>query len=214
MPNTRTRKEIAEIEKIFSNKNKKKSIESLSGIVFGIALSIGTFSFIISDFKLVASNIITFAFSFFVLIYIWMRYTKALEILKVETNLELVLNILMLFLVVIEPYLFNQVQLSAFSAKNLGALSYTSYLFSVDIAGLMFVLAAIYMLALRDYSDIRKEVRMHYDHVRNSLLIVGGILTISALPFFWDIRVFGVEARFILWFVAAIEAMALRFVSR
>lgn len=214
MQSKRTAKEIREIERVFLNKNKKSSIQTLSSIVFGIALSIGTFTFIVSDTKLVTSNIITFAFSFIILIYIWLRYTKVLEVMKVETNLELLLNMVMLFLIVIEPYLFNLVQVSALSVNPMNSLDFTSYLFSLDIAGLMFVLGAIYILAVRDYRDVRREVIGHYDHIRNSLLIIGAMFIISALPEFWGVSVFGVEFRFFLWALSVVAAITLRLAGK
>jgi uncharacterized membrane protein len=206
----RTKKEIEDLEKVFLNKNKKKSIEALSSIVFGIALSIGTFIFIASDTTLVLGNIITFAFSFVILIYIWLRYTKIIELVKVETNLEMLLNIIMLFLVVIEPYLFNQVQVNALPYATSGTLGYTSFLFGLDIAFLMFVLASIYILGLQDYKDIRKEILSHYDYIRNGLLVIGAIFIIADLPWIWNHYIFGIQLRFALWFVSAVVAIALR----
>ncbi|HUB92668.1 MAG TPA: hypothetical protein VL945_01790 [Candidatus Saccharimonadales bacterium] len=210
MESKRTKDEIRELEKVFLNKNKKKSIEALSSIVFGIALSIGTFTFITSDTKLVTGNILTFAFSFLILIYIWLRYTKILELIKVETNLEMVLNILMLFLVVIEPYLFNQVQINALPLGSSSALGYTSFLFGIDIAVLMFALAAIYTLGLRDYRDIRREIIRHYDYIRNGLFVIGLIFVFADLPVVWNHYIYGIQLRFALWFISAVIAVAVR----
>jgi uncharacterized membrane protein len=206
----RTKKEIEELERIFLNRDKKKAIEALSSIVFGIALSIGTFIFVTSDTQLVLGNIITFAFSFFILIYIWLRYTKILELIKVETNLEMILNIIMLFLVVIEPYLFNQVQVNAILLATASRLGYTSFLFGLDIAALMFVLAAIYMLGLRGYKEIRKSIISHYDYIRNGILIIGAIFVVADLPFFWNVYLFGIQLRFVLWGISAVIAVVLR----
>lgn len=203
-------KEIAKVEELVLSRNKKKSIESLSVIVFGIALSIGTFTFITSDTKLVLSNILTFAFSFFVIIYIWMRYTRVLEIIKVETTVEILLNVVLLFLIVIEPYLFNQVQVSAIGYVSSQALNFTSFAFALDIASLMFVLGAIYFLGVYNYKGLNWKVKDFYNGVRDGLFLIGAVFLIADLPIFWSARVFGIEARFVLWGLAAFLAMALR----
>lgn len=201
---------MAELEKIFLNRNKKKSIETLSSIVFGIALSIGTFTFIAADTGLVLANIVTFAFSFLVLIYIWLRYTKILDIIRVETTFELLLNILLLFFVIIEPYLFNQVQISALPAATSAVLGGTSFLFGLDIAGLMFVLAAIYVLGLRNYRDVRKDIVAHYNHIRNALLIIGTLFVIADLPFFWVPYHTAYQPRFVIWGLSIILVLVLK----
>ncbi len=206
----RTPEEIRELERIFLNKNKKKSIESLSSIVFGIALSIGTFTFITNDSRLLGINLLTFAFSFIILIYIWLRYTKILELIKVETNLEMLLNIVMLFLVIVEPYLFNQVQVNAFPLGTYSALQYTSFLFGADIAALMFTLALIYILGLNDYKELDRNIVARYDYIRNDLLVTGAIFVISDLSFVWNHFLFGIQIRFVFWFIAAFVAVVLR----
>jgi hypothetical protein len=210
----RTKEEVAELERLFLNKNKKKSIEALSSIVFGIALSIGTFTFITSDTQLVLANILTFAFSFLILIYIWLRYTKILELIKVETTLEMCLNIIMLFLVVMEPYLFIQVQINSVSVVASSRLGYTSFLFGLDIAGLMLALGTIYILGLRNFRDLRREIMSHYDYITKSLFLIGIFFLIADLPMVWNVYIYGFQLRFVLWVLSAIVAVALRWVNK
>ncbi len=214
MQSKRTKEEVAELERLFLNKNKKKSIEALSSIVFGIALSIGTFTFITSDTQLVLANILTFAFSFLILIYIWLRYTKILELIKVETTLEMCLNIIMLFLVVMEPYLFIQVQINSVSVVASSRLGYTSFLFGLDIAGLMLALGTIYILGLRNFRDLRREIMSHYDYITKSLFLIGIFFLIADLPMVWNVYIYGFQLRFVLWVLSAIVAVALRWVNK
>src|SRR6184192_2868949 len=86
-------------------------IQSLSDLIFGLALSIGALNLIASkppDTPALLGNIATFGFSFLVLILVWFRYTEIMSVLSVETTRTRALNTIMLFLVAIEPYLFNQ----------------------------------------------------------------------------------------------------------
>jgi hypothetical protein len=91
-------------------------IESLTDLVFGLALSIGAISLISNrpaDAGELYRAIAGFGFSFLILIQIWFRFTEIMSVLPVETAGTRVLNTLLLFLVALEPYLFN----------NLGASS-------------------------------------------------------------------------------------------
>jgi uncharacterized membrane protein len=178
----------------------KLSIQSLSDIVFGLALSIGTLTLInniaTSD-RSVISAIITFGFSFFVLILIWFRYNRILEIIKAETQFEINLNIIMLFLVVIEPYLFNLLH-----ATTTAMLPFTSTLFALDIAGMMFVLGSLYSIAIKDYKAGDNRVIRYYNYRRNGLLLTGVVFLASLLPIFWNTSLFGYKLRFVIWALA------------
>src|SRR5438876_2647088 len=85
-------------------------IQSLSDLIFGLALSIGALNLIASkppDTPALLGNIATFGFSFLVLIFVWFRYTEIMSVLPVETTRTRALNTVMLFFVAIEPYLFQ-----------------------------------------------------------------------------------------------------------
>jgi len=87
-------------------------IQSLSDLIFGLALSIGALNLISNkpaDTQALFGNIATFGFSFLILIFVWFRYTEIMSVLPVETTRTRALNTVMLFLVAIEPYLFNQI---------------------------------------------------------------------------------------------------------
>src|SRR5216683_5236822 len=87
-------------------------IQSLSDLIFGLALSIGALNLITSkptDTSLLFGSIATFGFSFLILIFVWFRYSEIMSVLPVETTRTRALNTIMLFLVAIEPYLFNQI---------------------------------------------------------------------------------------------------------
>lgn len=179
------------MEPEIQKRSMKNSISSLSNMVFGVALSIGALNLInnisaSATFGSIVSSIGTFAFSFLIIIYIWFRYTKVLEIMNVETGIEVSLNILILFLVAVEPYLFYLLNIDTMQLLNL-----TSMLYAFDIAGLLIVLYAFYRIAIRSHEKVKKEILDYYKPVGDSLLIGSIIFVISALPIFWSIRIFG-----------------------
>ncbi|MGD0644409.1 MAG: TMEM175 family protein [Candidatus Bathyarchaeia archaeon] len=88
----------------------KARIESLSDLIFGLALSIGALTLIgqpPSDFTALTFAIAYYGFSFLILISVWYSYTRAMSQLHFETTRTVLLNIALLFLVSIEPFLFN-----------------------------------------------------------------------------------------------------------
>src|SRR3989449_7614302 len=96
-------------------------IQSLSDLIFGLALSIGALNLIASkppDTAALLGNIASFGFSFLVLILVWFRYTEIMSVLPVETTRTRALNTIMLFLVAIEPYLFNQISFGFAAPSN------------------------------------------------------------------------------------------------
>lgn len=171
----------------------KKSIESLSNMVFGLALSIGTIALIgsgVSTSQDILYGLGTFAFSFILLIYAWFRYTKIFELAKIDTDIMTRLNVMLLFFVAIEPYLFNLLRVSTNDT-----VGFTSSLFAVDMAAIMLILGGIYTFTLREYKASSAELK-DYWHTRNVLLIGGCIFAFSLLV--------GVNLRIGFWFMAAI----------
>src|SRR5207249_10308893 len=84
-----------------------------SDLIFGLSLSISAITLIGSPAYRQASiinKIISFIFNFTVLIMIWIRYTGTMAILPIETGQIIFLNLLMLILVGLEPYLLSIIQ--------------------------------------------------------------------------------------------------------
>src|SRR3989454_4499778 len=113
-------------------------IQSLSDLIFGLALSIGALNLISSkpaDTQALFGNIATFGFSFLILIFVWFRYTEIMSVLPVETTRTRALNTVMLFLVAIEPYLFNQISFG-FNAVAPLPQDAASTVYGLDIGGI------------------------------------------------------------------------------
>src|SRR5437899_6004049 len=168
-------------------------IESLSDLIFGLALSIGALALIAQPVLTAADllrDLLDFAFGFIVLIAVWVRYTGSITYLTIETHGVLRLNILMLFLVAIEPYLFNQVFGSLSVPQVDRALAnLASAAYAVDLSALMGVLASFEHLAAKSPSippgsDIAKSFRQF----RNIHLIVAGAFLVSLLPNLESVR--------------------------
>ena len=186
--------------------NLKKPIEDLSNMVFGLALSIGSLEFVVNlnvDHQVVLDSLFTFFFNFILVVYIWFRYTRALSLIRVENRIEMDLNILLLFLIIIEPYLFDLL-----NASNLPSdLDFSSVLFAFDVGTMMLILGVIYTIGLRYYKNKDKDKEKDntflysYDSIKIGLYITGIIFIISAMPTFWEISLLGTKLRFISWVV-------------
>ena len=101
-----------------SGQRPRPRIESLTDLVFGLALSIGAIGLISNkpvDPGHLAGSIAGFGSSFLILISIWFRYTELMSVLRVEVTRTRVLNTTLLFLVAVEAYLFNLLNFNSLS---------------------------------------------------------------------------------------------------
>src|SRR6266704_4204216 len=98
------------VDSSLTTQRPRPRIESLTDLVFGLALSIGAIILIskqpanpVDLYRAIAG----FGFSFLILIQIWFRFTEVMSVLPIQTTWTRVLNTLLLLLVALEPYLFN-----------------------------------------------------------------------------------------------------------
>src|SRR3989441_6333668 len=117
-------------------------LESLSDLIYGLSLSIGAISLVITNSQAstvsdINRNVLEFLFVFLILITSWIIYTSDMSVLPIETRLVTFLNVVLLILVVIIPYLFDQ----AVSLSNSSDVqNYASTLFTFDDAGTLLIL--------------------------------------------------------------------------
>jgi len=178
-------------------------IQSLSELIFGLALSIGALTLIgqqASDFQHLLNSLIYYGFSFLILTNVWRIYTNTMDLLPVETSGLVDLNIVLLFLVSIEPFLFNQILGSSTSAfaENV------SVLYAIDLAGLFLILAFFtHSLADEEKKLVPKSLLLSYRRVRNFELLASAIFLVSIIPIFWPLGITVsnsfIRLRFILW---------------
>jgi uncharacterized membrane protein len=178
-------------------------IQSLSDLIFGLALSIGALTLIgqqATDFQNLLNSLIYYGFSFLILVNVWRIYTNTMDLLPVETPGLVDLNIVLLFLVSIEPFLFNQIGGSSTSvfAENV------SVLYAIDLAGLFLILAFFtYSLADEEKKLVPPSLLQKYRRSRNFELLASAIFLVSIIPVFWSLGISVgnslIRLRFILW---------------
>ncbi len=132
-------------------------IENLADLVFALSLSIGSIGLVgnsPTDAGEINSHILAFAFTFLILITARLIYTSFMSVLLVETRPVTFLNVALLPLVVIVPYLLNSVELvnpSLSSSAASAIRNYSSTLFALDLAEILLILAVFaHVLSLEE----------------------------------------------------------------
>ncbi len=184
-----------------------ESVSELVKIVFGLALSIGAISLIsrlpARPFGILI-DIGEFGFSFLILISVWLGYTNIMSVLPIEDSTTVTLNLVLLFLVSIEPYLFYLNITFDLLAREL-LLNSASMLYALDMAGLMLILALFtHQLAREERGLVPKESLARFKRVRSILFISAGLFAITILPVFWTFKLLDLPIRFYFWFVPLI----------
>ena len=178
-------------------------IESLTDLVFGLALSIGAIILIgnkPTDEGSLLVSIAGFGFSFLILIRIWFRFTEIMSVLPVETTATRVLNTVLLFLVALEPYLFNILPLLVNPFQIPGSLpNVASTAYALDIGAIYGILALFTnILATDERKLVAQDLLRKYRHSRNLEIVVAFIFLVSAIPQFWTLFL-GTSLRYLVW---------------
>jgi uncharacterized membrane protein len=192
-------------------------IESLSDVIFGLALAISTVPLIS---RLPARpvgmivDISEFGFGFLILMSVWMGYTNTMSVLPVETNAVVTLNLLLLFLVSIEPYLFY-LNITYDLASHDLFLNLSSILYALDMAGLMIMLGLFtHQLSREERGLVPKNSIKGHKRVRNILFVSAVLFAVTILPIFWTIRVYAQPIRFYFWFIPLFLSIGIRLSGR
>ncbi len=179
-------------------------IQSLSDLIFGLALSIGALNLIATkpaDTQALLGNIATFGFSFLILIFVWFRYTEIMSVLPVETTGTRALNTVMLFLVAIEPYLFNQLNFgfTPGASSTLPQID-ASATYGLDLGAIWAILAAFtHVLTIEERNLVAPDMFRKYRLQRNMEIIVAAIFSVSVLPQFWTTMIGSTSLRYVFW---------------
>jgi hypothetical protein len=195
MPRTETVNAIVEAEK------------EAAKFIFGLAIAIGTLSLITRlptrPFGMVI-DVAEFGFSFLILISVWLGYWNIMSLLPLEDNTIVILNVALLFLVGIEPYLFYLNITFDLIAHEL-LLNYASILYAFDMTGLVTIIALFtHQLAREERGLVPKESLAKYKRVRNTLFISAALFLITVLPIFWSFKLWDLPLRFYFWFIPLI----------
>jgi uncharacterized membrane protein len=175
--------------------------------IFGLAIAIGTLSLITRlPAKPIgmAIDIAEFGFSFLILISVWLGYWSIMSLLPLEDNTIVILNVALMFLVSIEPYLFYLNITFDLIAHEL-LLNYASILYALDMTGLVTVIALFtHQLAREEKGLVPKESLAKYRRVRDTLFISAALFLVTVLPIFWSIKLGDLPIRFYFWFIPLI----------
>jgi uncharacterized membrane protein len=182
-------------------------IETLADLVFGLSLSIGSIALIANPPKNnaeITTHILAFAYTFFVLITAWMIYTTYMSVLPIETRTVTFLNVGLLLLVAIVPYLLNGVEVVAtgISPTDVSTIqNYSSQLFALDLGGILLILATFaHVISLEEKNLVAPELVTLFRNGRNRMAILAILTLISVAPEFWDWTLLGVPIRLYLWY--------------
>jgi uncharacterized membrane protein len=195
----------------------KPRIESLSDLVFGLALAIGAFALVNNpppDPGRMYRDIAIFGFNFFIIIAIWLKYTRIMSVLPIETRLTIFLNSVLLFTVTLEPFVYNILRAgNSLTPPSASLFESASSLFGFDLAGMMFVMG-VFTLALADEEKhlVSRSMITQLREEAVGWFIASAIFLLSAVPLFGKVPLGGVvtsgfTVRQVLWIVALAVAL-------
>ncbi|MGI0091263.1 MAG: TMEM175 family protein, partial [Nitrososphaerales archaeon] len=194
-------------------------IESLSDLVFGLALSIGSLALIGSipkDTSFLESGVLYFAFSFLIVIMIWAGYTRTLAYLPIETEATFFLNVALLFVVALEPFLFYVLlSVQPASPGGLSFLDSASIAYALDVGAMYLILSRFALMVSIEENrkgDPSNLLIRRFKLLAVWLAVVAALFLVSALPIF-RVQVGGSSLRFDLWYASLAIFIATRFVG-
>jgi uncharacterized membrane protein len=180
-------------------------IESLADLIFGLSLAIDSIALLPTAATQPAdmnNRILIFAFAFLFLITAWLIYTTYMSVLPVDTLSVTFLNVALLLLVALIPYLLNNVVLG----DNPAIRDYSSDLFGLDLTGILAILAILAHIHQRRGTGIRRSRgRRSVSDGRNRMAILAVLMAVSVAPPFWQWAIAGVPTRILLWTVPLIS---------
>ena len=181
-------------------------IETLADLIFGLSLSIGSLALLVSSpvsGDEINRHIVAFGFTFLILITAWLIYTTYMSVLPIETKTVTLLNVVLLLLVAVIPYLLNTVEVvnPTLNPEEAARVSdYSSTLFTLDLSGIMLILAAFaHVLSIEEKGLVAPETVRLFRSGRNRLVILAALMTIAIAPPFWEVTIGGVQARILWW---------------
>ncbi len=194
-----------------SERRPRPRIESLADLIFGLSLSIGSIALIANapaNSVEINNHILAFTFTFLMVITAWMIYTTQMSVLPVETRAITFLNVPLLLLVAIVPYLLNAVELVNPSLGPIDASvlrNYSSTLFALDLSGILAILATFsHVISMEERRLVAPELVKRFRNSRNRMAILAALMLISIAPQLWEWTLFGVPVRLYIWYVPLI----------
>ena len=187
-------------------------LESLSDLIYGLSLSIGAISLVITNAQTstvsdINRNVLEFLFVFLLLITSWIIYTSDMSVLPIETRLVTFLNVVLLILVAIFPYLFDQV-VSTFNPDSVQ--EYASVLFTADLAGTLVIMATFaHIIASEEEHLVDGEIMIRFRRARDRMSVLTVVVLLSlAAP--WDWLFMGLHVRLFIWYIPIVSFWVFR----
>jgi len=185
----------------------RNRIENLSDLVFGLALSIGSIV-LISKLPQSPTDLVMgieiFGFSFLLVVWIWGSYTAVMTALPLEAPGTYLLNVILLFCVAVEPYLFYVQQ-----EAQRPFLEFAAAVYALDVGAMLFILAGLDRILLSEerrggLHDLPPARLRRFRWSGVALSIGGAVFVVSALPVFWTPVPLGEYLRFDMWYVVIV----------
>jgi uncharacterized membrane protein len=187
-------------------------MEVLSEIVFGLALSVGALTLVGSPPTTPAAlytALATFGFSFLILILVWLAFSHLMSLLTFESRWSVSMNVVLLFSVAIEPFLFDLLIRPNETSALVAAANQT---YGIDIGVMIGVLGVLaWYLATTPRTDLGAEARSRLRRDGVGRLAVAGVYLVSAAPIFGQVDIFNEPVRDWIWIVGVLVLLALRF---
>lgn len=183
-------------------------------MVFGLALSLGALVLInqpVADTNHLYLGLLVFGFSFLILVTVWYNYSTVMAVLPVETRGLIIANLVLLFVVALEPYLlYVLVYAPAVVTEP------DSVLYALDLAVMNGVLGGFFhILSKEEKHLVAPHVVRNMRVRRDATFALAAVFVLSALPLFWTWAwTPGVPGRIILWILTLPAGWIVRIVNR
>jgi uncharacterized membrane protein len=179
--------------------------------VFGLALSVGALALVGSPPATPVALYValaTFGFSFLILILAFFAFTHLMTLLTFESHWSISLNVVLLFSVAIEPFLFDLLvrpnETSAFLAA-------ANQAYGIDIGVMAGVLGLFaWYLATSPRSALAPEAKQRLRKNGLSRWVVSGIFFVSAAPIFGQVDILSEPVRLWIWIVGLLALLVSR----
>ena len=165
-------------------------------MIFGLALSVGAITLVGNPPQTTGqlyTDITSFGFSFLIVILVWMKYTRIMSVLPLETSRTILLNTILLFCVSVEPFLFH--------ILNSTIADSVSIIYAVDLGALNVILGFFTLtLANEERNLIAPDLIKRFRNDGVFTFIAACMFFVSILPIFWSIHwLGGTPLRYDLW---------------
>ncbi len=173
-------------------------IETLADLIFGLSLGIDSIALLpsatVTPFEM-NLRILGFGFAFLFVITAWIIYSTYASVLPLDARFVMFLNISLLLLVALIPYLLNSVIVAIDTIGD-----YASTLFALDLTGILGILALFaHILGHEDNHLVPHDSMPLFRSGRNRMVVLAVIMVGSLAPPLWTWRFESVPLRLYVW---------------